>query len=154
MQATADEAEMNAVLRMLAGKSSKSAHTESASVAAGRAFGGDEGACSPGGARRKRLCRTCYLAVSAEGKKRKRRLRRSSGLELGADSAALVLVGDPTSANLEDDIESCGGTRVGGRVSDMDEEDEEEVHPLVRKNRRSKNSNDVSIQALSRLVNL
>jgi hypothetical protein len=92
--------------------------------------------------------------VSAEGKKRKRKLRRSSDLELGADSAALDLGGDPASANLEDDIESCGGTRVGGRVSDEEEEDEEEVPPLVRKNRRSKTSNDVPIQALSGLVNL
>jgi hypothetical protein len=31
-----------------------------------------------------------------------------------ANSTALVLVGGPASANLEDDIESYGGTRVGG----------------------------------------
>jgi hypothetical protein len=157
MQATADEAEMNAVLSMLAGESSESSHTELASVVVGHAFSGDEGACSPGGAHRKRLCRSGYPVVSAEGKKRKRRLWRSSSLELRADSAAPILGGDPTSANLEDDIENCGGTRVGGRVSDEDEEDEEdeeEVPPLVRKNHRSKNSNDVPIQALSGLVNL
>ena len=85
--------------------------------------------------------------MSAEGKKRKRKLWRSFGLELGADSAAPDLGGDPTSVNLEDDIESYGGTRAGGRVSDEEEEDEdeEEVPPLVRKNRRSKTSNDVPI---------
>jgi hypothetical protein len=86
--------------------------------------------------------------VSTEGKKRKGRLRCSSGLELGANSTAPVLVGGPASGNLEDDIEICGGTRVGGRVFDEDEEDEEEVSPLIPKNCRSKNSDDVPIQAL------
>jgi hypothetical protein len=85
------------------------------------------------------------------GEEKKGRLRHLSGLELGADFTALVLGGGPASANLEDDIESCGGTRVGGHVSD---EDEEEVFPLIRKNCRSKNNDDVSIQALSGLVNL
>jgi hypothetical protein len=92
--------------------------------------------------------------VSAEGRKRKKRLRRSSSLELGADSAILVLGGGSTSANLKDDIENCDGARVGGRVFDEDEEDEEEVPPLIRKNSRSKNSDDVPIQALSGLVSL
>jgi hypothetical protein len=130
MQATADEAEVNVVLSMLAGESSEFARTELASAAAGCAFNGDEGACSPRGARRKRSCQTSYPAMSAKGKKRKRKLRRSSGLELGADSAAPNLGGDPASANLEDDIESCGGTRSGGRVSYEEGEDEEEVHPF------------------------
>jgi hypothetical protein len=143
MQATADEAEMNVVLSMLASESSESAHTESASVAAGRAFGEDEGACSPGGARQKRLYQIGYSVVSAEGKKRKIRLQHLSELELGADSAALVLGANPASANLEDDIESYGGTRIGGCVCDEDEEDEEEIPPLVRKSRRSKTNNDV-----------
>jgi hypothetical protein len=126
-QAIADEAEVNAVLSMLDGESSESTCTRSTSIAAGHAFSEDEGACSPGSVHRKRLCRTGYPAMSAEGKKRKRKLRRSSGFELGADSAALDLGGDPVGANLEDDIESCGGTRVGERVSDEEEEDEEEA---------------------------
>jgi hypothetical protein len=50
MQETTDEAEVNVVLSMLAGESSESACTESASAAAGRAFDGDEGVCSPRGA--------------------------------------------------------------------------------------------------------
>jgi hypothetical protein len=89
-----------------------------------------------------RVTQSCLL--------RGRKEREDFGVRL-ADSAAPVLDGDLASANFEDDIESCGGTRVGGRVSDKDEE---EVPPLVRKNRRSKNSNDVPIQALSGLVNL
>jgi hypothetical protein len=40
MHTTVDEAEVNAVLSMLAGESSESAHTESMSVVARRAFGG------------------------------------------------------------------------------------------------------------------
>jgi hypothetical protein len=138
MQAIADEAEVNVVLGMLAGESFESARTELANATAGRAFGGEEGACSPGGVRHKRSCRTGHPVVSAEGKKRKRKLRSSSGFELGADSAARDLSGDPTSANLEGDIESFGGARVGGCVSDKEEEDEEEVPPLVRKNRLAK----------------
>jgi hypothetical protein len=54
--------------------------------------------------------------VSAETKRRKIKLRHSSGLELEADFAVLDLGGDPASADLEDDIESCGGIRAGGRV--------------------------------------
>jgi hypothetical protein len=56
MQATADEAEVNTVLSMLAGESSESARIESASAVAGRAFGEDEGACTPGGSCHKRSC--------------------------------------------------------------------------------------------------
>jgi hypothetical protein len=86
MPTTTDEAEVNTILNMLAGESSKSACTKSVSAATGRVFGEDEGACSPGVARRKRLCRTGHPAMSTKGKKRKRRLRRSSGLELEANS--------------------------------------------------------------------
>ena len=50
-------------------------------------------------------------------------------MELGADSTISVLGGGSVSANLEDDIENCGGARVGGRVFDEDEDDEEEVPP-------------------------
>jgi hypothetical protein len=59
-----------------------------------------------------------HLAVPAEGKKRKKRLWWSSGLELGADSTVSVLGGGSTSANLEDDIENCDGAKIGGRVLD------------------------------------
>jgi hypothetical protein len=147
MQAIANEAKVNVVLSMLAGESFESIHTESASAATGRAFDRDEGACSPGGVHCKRTRRAVYSAMSAEGKRRKRKLQHSSGFELGADSTAPDLGGDPAGADFKDDIESCGGTRAGGRVSDEEEEDEdeEEVPPLVRKNRRSKTSNDVPI---------
>jgi hypothetical protein len=156
MQEIADEAKVNVILSMLADKSSGSAHTESASATAEHAFGGEEGACSPDGVRRKRTRRAGYPTVSIETKKRKRKLRHLSGLELEADSSTPDLGGDPTSADLEDDIENCGGIKASGRVSKEEEmdEDEEDVPPLVRRNRHSKTSNDVPIQALSGLVNL
>jgi hypothetical protein len=50
-------------------------------------------------------------------KRRKRKLWRSSGLELEADSTAPDLGDDPASVDLEDDIESCGSTRAGRYVS-------------------------------------
>jgi hypothetical protein len=89
MQTTTDGAEVNDVLNMLAGELSESVRTELVSVATSRVFGKDEGAYSPGVTRHKRLCRTGYPAMSTKGKK-KRRLRHSSGLELGVDSTALV----------------------------------------------------------------
>jgi hypothetical protein len=153
MQAIVDEAEVNDVLSMLADESFVSARTESPSAAAGRAFGGEEGACSPGGVCHKRTRRAGYPAMSAETKKRKRKLRHSSGLEVEGDSAAPDLGGDPASADLKDDIESCGGIRDGGHVSE-EEVDVDEFPLLVCRNRRSKASNDVPILPLSGLVNL
>jgi hypothetical protein len=126
-QTTVDEAEVNVVLIMLVGESPDSVHTESASVVVGHVLGEDEGVPSPGSVHRKRLRRTSHPATPTEGKERKKRLRRSSDLELGTDSTIPVLDGGLASANLEDDIESCVGARVGRRVLDEDEEDEEEV---------------------------
>jgi hypothetical protein len=55
-----------------------------------------------------------HPTAPAAGKKRKKRLWRSSGLELDADPTTSVLGGGPMSANLEGDIEDCDGVRVGG----------------------------------------
>jgi hypothetical protein len=52
MQEISNEAEVNVVLSMLAGKSFESARTESASAAAGCAFSEDEVACCLDGVRR------------------------------------------------------------------------------------------------------
>jgi hypothetical protein len=72
MQTTADEAEVNAVLSMLAGELSDSARTESVSTAAGHVLDEDEGTHSPRSVRHKRLRQTSHLPAPAEGKKRKR----------------------------------------------------------------------------------
>jgi hypothetical protein len=154
MPTTADEAEVNAVLSMLAGELSDSAHTESVTIATGHGIGEDEGVQSPGSVHHKRLCRTSHPATPAEGNKRKKRLRWSSDLELDADPTTSVLGGGPASANLEDNIKDCDGVRVGGRVLDEDEEKEEEVVPLIRKNNRNHSSSDIPMQALSGLVSL
>jgi hypothetical protein len=151
MPTTADETEVNDVLCMLAGESPDSTHTESVTVATGHGLGEDEGVQSPESVRRKRPRRMSHVVAPAEGKKRKKRLRRSSGLELDADPTASVLSGGPASTNLEDDIRDCDGVRVGDRVLN---EDEEEDVPLIRKNSRSYSSSDIPMQALSGLVSL
>jgi hypothetical protein len=79
--------------------------------------GGENRICSPGSAHRKRTHRVGSPTVSTEMKRRKRKLWRSSGLELEADSTAPDLGDDPASVDLEDDIESCGSTRAGRYVS-------------------------------------
>jgi hypothetical protein len=109
IQTTANEAEANDVLSMLVGESSDSARTESVSAAAGHSHGEDEGAHNPGSVRRKQLHQTTHPAMPVEGKKRNKRLRRSFGLELGADSTVSVLGCGLASANLKDDIENCDG---------------------------------------------
>jgi hypothetical protein len=88
--------------------------------------------------------------VSTKTKRRKGKLRCSSDLELEAGSTASDLDDDPASIDLEDDIESCGGTRTSRYVS----EEEEDVPSLVHRNRRSKANNIVPVQALSGLVSL
>ena len=55
MPKTADEAEVNAVLSMLAGESSDSARTESVTAATGHGLGEDEGVQSLGSVCRKRF---------------------------------------------------------------------------------------------------
>jgi hypothetical protein len=75
-------------------------------------------------------------------------------LELDVDPMTSVLDGGSASTNLEDDIGGCDGVSVGRRVLDEDEEEEDEIAPLIRKNRRSSRSSDIPMQPLSRLVNL
>jgi hypothetical protein len=54
MPTTSDEAEVNAVLSMLASESSNSARTKSATIVTGHGLGEDEGVQSPRSVRRKR----------------------------------------------------------------------------------------------------
>jgi hypothetical protein len=89
--------------------------------------------------------------VSIETKRRKRKLRHSSGLELEVDSAAPDLGGDRRVSISKMTLRAS--RRVSGE-EEVEEEDEEDVPPLVCRNRRSKASNDVPIQALSGLVSL
>jgi hypothetical protein len=143
MLTSADEAEVNIFLSMLAGESSDSAHTESMIVAIGHGLGEDEGVHSPGSVRHKRSRWTIHPVVPAEGKKRKKRLWRSSGLEHDVDPTTSLLGGGLASTNLEDDIGGRDDARVGSHVLDEDEEEEEEEVPLIRKNNRISRSSDI-----------
>jgi hypothetical protein len=153
MPTSADEAEVNVVLNMLVGDSSDSARTDSMTVATGHDLGEDEGVQSPGSVRHKRSRRTSH-PVAPAGKKRKKILWRSWGLEEDADPSTSLLGGGPASTNLEDDTEGCDDVRVGGRVLDEDEEEEEEEVPLICKNSHNNRSSDIPMQALSGLVSL
>jgi hypothetical protein len=150
-QSIANDAEVNTVLNVLVGESSRSARVESVDAVIGRVCDGQKRICSPGSARRKRTRWVGSLAMSTETKRRKRKLWRSSGLELEADSTSPDLGNDVANVDLEDDVESCGGTRVSRYVLE-EEEDEEDVPSLVHRNRRSKASNDVPDQAVLGLV--
>jgi hypothetical protein len=72
MPTSADDGEMNAVLSMLAGESSDSAHTEPMVVAIGQDLGEDEEIRKPEGAHRKRSHRVNHPAAPVEEKKKKR----------------------------------------------------------------------------------
>jgi hypothetical protein len=152
MQFVANDAETNAVLSALAGESSGSVRTESVDAVLQRLCDGEKGICSLGSAR-KRTRQVGSPVVLSETKRRRRKLRRLSGLELEADSTAPNPGDDAVNADLEDDMENWGGVRTSRYVSE-EEEDEEDVPSLVHRNRRSKASNDVPDQALSGLVSL
>jgi hypothetical protein len=152
MQSITDDAEVNAVLNVLAGESSRSARVQSANAILECLCDGEKRICSPSSACRKWTHRVNSPAMSTETKSRKRKLRRSSGLELEADSIAPDLGDNTANTDLEDDVDSCGGARVSRYVSEV--EDEEDVPSLVHRNRPSKASYDVPNQALSGLISL
>ena len=76
MSSGTDDAEMNAVLSLLARESSDSARTEPTVVAIGQDFGEDEEIQKPEGGRRKRSRRVNHPAAPVEEEKKKRRLGR------------------------------------------------------------------------------
>jgi hypothetical protein len=155
MQSVADDAEVNVVLNVLAGESSRSARADSVDAIIERVCDGEKRICSPGSARCKWTHRVSSPAMSIGTKRRKRKLRHSSGLELEADSTTPNLGDGATNVDLEDDVESCGGARVSRYVLEEGEEvDEEDMPSLVHRNHHGKASNDVPDQALSGLVSL
>jgi hypothetical protein len=153
MPTNTDEAEMDAVLNMLAGDSSDSTRTESMAVAIGQNLGEDEEIQKPEGARRKRSHRMNYPAAPDEEKRRKKKLQRLSCLEQDVGPSTSLLGDGPVSTTIVDDVRGCDDARVGGRVLDEDEEEEEEI-PLIHKNNRHSRSSDILMQALSGLVSL
>jgi hypothetical protein len=151
MPTSANEAKVNTVLSLLAGESFDSARTKSMTVAIRHGLSEDEGVHSPVSVHRKQSRRMIHPAAPAEGKKRRKRLRRSSGLEQDGDPTTSLLGGGPASTNFEDVIGGCDDVKVGGRVLDEDEEEEEEEVPLIHNNIRNSRSSDIPMQALSGL---
>ena len=117
MSFSTDDAEMNAVLSLLARESSDSAHTEPMVVVIGQNHDEDEEIWKPEGACRKRSRRVNHLAAPAEEKK-KRRLQRLSCLEQDAGPSTLFLSDGPVSTILEDNVRGCDDVWVADGVLD------------------------------------
>jgi hypothetical protein len=90
MSASTDDAEIGAVLSLLAGESSNSTHTEKMAITAGQELGEEVETRRPKGARPKRPRRVSCPTASVEEKRKKRRLQRLSCLDQGAGPSALV----------------------------------------------------------------
>jgi hypothetical protein len=167
------DAEISAMLDMLAEDSSDSVPAETIAVATipepRKAFNAQKS----DSARPKRLRPTCHPTAPAEGnRKKKRRLRRVSCLNQDAGPSApaaeevqveLFTRDDPNGCDLDDAKPSgCDPARADPngcvvRIVDEDEEEEEEI-PLIRKNSRrylvSGESSDIPSPTLSALVGL
>jgi hypothetical protein len=167
------DAEISAMLDMLAEDSSDSVPTETIAVATilepGKAFNAQKS----DSARPKRLRPASHPTAPAEGKrKKKRRLQRVSCLNQDAGPSAptaeevpveLFTGADPNGCDLDDaEPNGCDPARANPngcvvRIVDEDEEEEEEI-PLIRKNSRrylvSGESSGIPSPALSALVGL
>jgi hypothetical protein len=157
------DAEIGAMLDMLAGDSSDAAPVETLVVAptprADKALDAQKSAnvhpkCSR---------RAVQAFLPAEGeKKKKRRLRRVSSLDQGAGPSAPVAEEVPVPEFTEADPNGCDPSDAdpngcATRVVDEDDEEEDEI-PLIRKNSRcyivSGESSSVPSPALSALIGL
>ena len=136
MASSTDDAEMDAILSLLAGESSNSARTEPTTIVTRQEFGEDEEIQTPEGARRKRSRRVNHPTAPVEEKRKKRRLRRLSCLEQDAGPSTLFLGDGPVGTISEDNAGGCDDAQVTGGVLDEEEEEEEEEIPLIRKNSR------------------
>jgi hypothetical protein len=158
MPSSTDDAEMDAVISLLARESSDSTRTELMAIATGQEFGEDVEIQKPEGARQKRSRRLNRPTAPFEEEEKKRRLRRLSCLDQDADPSALFLGDGLVDAIPEVNAEGCDDAQAAGGVFDEDEEEEEEEIPLIRKNirhyRGSDEGSDIPSQALSALVSL
>jgi hypothetical protein len=156
------DAEISAMLDMLAEDSSDAAPAETLVVApipeADKALDAQKSV----NVRPKRSRRVDQASFPAEGEKKKRRLRRVSSLDQGAGPSAPVAEEVPVHEFTEANPNGCdpsdadpNGCAV--RVVDEDDEEEDEI-PLIRKNSRryiaSGESSGVPSPALSALIGL
>jgi hypothetical protein len=158
------DAEISAMLDMLAEDSSDAAPTRTLAVAplpeASKALDIQR----PVSVRPKRPCRANQPASPADGqKKKKRRLRRVSSLDRDAGPSAPAAKEVPVPEFTEADPNGCDPSDANPngcsiRVADEDEEEEEDEIPLIRKNSRryiaSGESSGVPSPALSALIGL
>jgi hypothetical protein len=87
-------------------------------------------------------------------KKKKKRLRRSSDLESVTAPVAPNLDDNIVGIDLEDVVEGCSGVRAGRYVVEEGDNEEEEMLPLVRRERQSKACGDHSSLASAWMMNL
>ena len=157
------DAEISAMLDMLAEDSSDAAPAETLVVAPIPEAGKVLDAQRSDNVRPKRSRQADQPTFPAEGqKKKKRRLRRVSSLDQGADPSVPVAEEVPVPEFAEADPNGCDPTAADPngctvRVVDEDDEEEDEI-PLIRKNSRrylaSGESSGVPSPALSALIGL
>jgi hypothetical protein len=159
MPASTDDAEMDAVLNLLAGESSDSTHIEPLVITTGQELGEEVQTQELEGVRPKRPCRVSRPTAPIEEKRKKRRLRRLSCLDQGAGPSAPATVDVPVEAIPKVDAKGCNHAQAVGCLFDEDEEEEEEEEvPLICKNNRhyrgSEGGSDIPSPALPALVSL
>jgi hypothetical protein len=108
MPASTEDAEIDAVLSLLAGESSDSTHTEPMAITAGQELCEEVETRKPEGAHPKHPRRVSRLTAPVEEKRKKRRLRRLSCLGQGAGPSASVHDDVPVEALPEVDANGCG----------------------------------------------
>jgi hypothetical protein len=131
--ASTNDAEIDAVLSLLAGESSDSTHTEPMAITTRQEFGEEVETRKPEGAHPKRPCRVNRPTAPIEEKRKKRRLRRLSCLDQDVGPSVPVPDDVPVEAIPEVDAKGCDRAQAGGCLFD---EDEEEEVPLICKNSR------------------
>jgi hypothetical protein len=146
MPTSPGDAEISAMLDMLAGDSSDSVLAETMAVATIPEFEKTVDTRKPEGTRPKRLRQVSHPTTPTEGKKKKkRRLQRVSCLDQDAGPSAPAAEEVPVELFTGADPNGCDPARANPngcdlvpfivRIVDEDEEEEEEV-PLIRKNSR------------------
>jgi hypothetical protein len=152
-----DDAEMDAVLSLLARESSDSALAEPMAITDGQELGEVVKARKPEGVRSKCPHRVSRPTAPVEEKRKKRRLRQLSSLDQGAGPSVPVL--DEILAETLPKVDAKGCDRAPATAFIFDEgKGEEEEVPLIRKNskhyRSSEGGSDIPSLALSALVGL
>jgi hypothetical protein len=107
MPASTDDAEIDAVLSLLAGESSDSTYAEPMAITTGQEPGEEVETRKPKGARPKRSHRVSLSTAPVEEKRKKRWLRRLSCLDQGAGPSAPVHDDVPVEALPEVDAKGC-----------------------------------------------